>query len=320
MRFLVDWFRIDNPRNGQPMNVATVCRDLRAHERTQVELRRLNESLERRVAERTGELADANEKLVAEMVERERADMRLQELQLALSHAGRLSAAGQMAAALAHELNQPLTAVANSASAARRLLMKGEDIGTVREIVDEIAGQSLRAGQIIRRLRDFVTRGESERQIESVTTLIEEARAFTQASFEALGIQAEFGFDPNATEVFANRIQVQQVLVNMMRNAFEAMAGGQRRQLKISTNRLDEETIEIAVADSGPGLTKEVADQLFEPFVTTKRDGMGLGLSICRSIVESHGGRLWAEANPSGGMVFRFTLPAPPPNGEFHAR
>jgi two-component system sensor kinase FixL len=186
--------------------------------------------------------------------------------------------------------------------------------------MDEIVGQSLRAGQIIRRLRDFVTRGESERQIESVTTLIEEARAFTQASFEALGIQAEFGFDPNATEVFANRIQVQQVLVNMMRNAFEAMAGGKRRQLKISTNRLDEETIEIAVADSGPGLTKEVTDQLFEPFVTTKRDGMGLGLSICRSIVESHGGRLWAEANPSGGMVFRFTLPAPPPNGEFHAR
>ena len=319
MPFLVDWFRIDNPRNGRPMNIATVSRDLRGQKQAEFELRRLNESLERRVSERTVELKSAKEKMEAEMLERERADVRLQELQLELSHAGRLSAAGQMAAAFAHELNQPLTAVANSANAARRLLVKNEreKIGTVCEIMEEIAEQSLRAGQILRRLREFVAHGETEKRVESVETMIEEASAFAQTGFEATGVQTQFKFDPNASEVFANRIQVQQVLVNVMRNAFEAMAAGKERELKVTTGRLDEETIEVAVADSGPGLAPEVAGRLFEPFVSTKRDGMGLGLSICRSIVEAHGGRLWSEPNPGGGTIFRFTLLAA--TGERHA-
>jgi C4-dicarboxylate-specific signal transduction histidine kinase len=303
------------------MNIATVSRDLRAQKRAESELRRLNESLGHRVAERTAELANANEMLVTEMSERQRANTRLQELQLALSHAGRLSEAGQMAAALAHELSQPLTALANSANAARRLLAKDErkKLGTVHEIMEEVAIQSLRAGQILRRLREFVTRGESEKRIESVTTMIQEASAFAQTSSEALGVKLKFHFDPSASHVLANRIQVQQVLVNMMRNAFEAMVGAKQRELSVSTGRVDEETIEVVVADSGPGLATEVADHLFEPFVSTKLDGMGLGLSICRSIVESHGGRLSSEPNPGGGAIFRFTLPAAPIAGERHA-
>jgi PAS domain S-box-containing protein len=308
---LVDWFRIDDPRTGRPMNLATVSRDLSAQKRSEAELRHLAETLEQRVSARTGELADANKQLTREIAERERADARLQELQIELFHAARLSAAGQMAAALAHELNQPLTAVTNYVNAARRLLGKNEhDIGTVREIIDETSVQALRAGQIIRRLRDFLTRGETEKRFESLDTLVEEACALALTGTGALGMRVVFNLDPNASQVFVNRIQIQQVLINLIRNAVEALAESQRRELVIGTAQCDHETVEIAVADSGPGLAKDVLDHLFEPFVSTKHDGMGLGLTICQSIVEAHGGRLGAEPNPGGGTIFRFTLAA----------
>jgi PAS domain S-box-containing protein len=310
--FLVDWFRFDDPRTGRAMNFATVSRDLRAQKRSEGELRHLNETLEQKVAERTGELADANRRLMTEIGEHERADARLEELRLELFHAARLSAAGQLAAALAHELNQPLTAVTNSLNAARRLLAKGarDKIGTASEVMEEAAGQAMRAGQIIGRLRDFLTRGETERRMESVPTMIEQASSLALIGSEALGVKVHFSFDQNAGRAFANRTQIQQVLVNLMRNAVEAMAGGSRRELEVTTASLDEGMIEIAVFDSGPGLAKEVMNHLFEPFVSTKRNGMGLGLSICRSIIEAHGGKLRTESNPGGGTVFRFTLAA----------
>jgi C4-dicarboxylate-specific signal transduction histidine kinase len=241
-------------------------------------------------------------------------------LQVALSHAGRLSAAGQMAAALAHELSQPLAAATNSANAARRMLARSGQAktDTVREILDEISRQSLRAGQILRRLRDFVVRGESDMHVESINTMIEEAIAFARVGYEALGVRVQFKFDPQAQDVLANRIQIQQVLVNLIRNAFEAMESSNRRELVVTTHRLNRETIEIAVIDSGPGLPKEVVAHLFEPFVSTKHNGMGLGLSICRSIVEAHGGALRHGANPEGGTVFHFTLPSASSAGESH--
>jgi C4-dicarboxylate-specific signal transduction histidine kinase len=216
-----------------------------------------------------------------------------------------------MAAALAHELSQPLAAVSNSANAARRLLAQGrhQKIDTVREIMDEIAGQALRAGQILRRLRDFVTRGESERQLEDVQRMVEEASDFTLIGSKFFAAKIRFKFAPDTCNVFVNRIQIQQVLVNIMRNALEAMTDMQQRELSVSTIRLNGETMEIAVADSGPGLLIEIADRLFEPFVSSKHDGMGLGLSISRSIVEAHGGILRYEPNPGGGAIFRFTLP-----------
>jgi C4-dicarboxylate-specific signal transduction histidine kinase len=312
--FLVDWFRIDDLRTGRPMNIAVVSADLTTQKRAEAELRHLNATLEHRVAERTSELAEANEWLLTERMERERTDVRLHELQLELFHAARLSAAGQMAAALAHELNQPLTAAANFINAARRGLANTERHGPdmVREDMKDAARQVLRAGQIIRRLRDFASGGETEKRVESVVTMVEEASALALVGNGALGIEARFRFDPNATWAFADRIQIQQVLVNLMRNALEAMAGIGRRELTISTALLDEETIEIAVADSGPGLARDVVDHLFDPFVSTKARGMGLGLSICRTIVESHGGRIGAAENSGGGLALRFTLPAAP--------
>jgi signal transduction histidine kinase len=311
--FLVDCFRIDDPRTGQPMNVATVSRDLSVQKHSEAQLLHLAEGLEQRVAERTAELAESNCRLIAEIAERERADARLQLLQLEFFHAARFHAAGHMAAALAHELNQPLTAVINSVNAARRLIAR-ENVrrsdSKVAKIMDEALEQALRAGQIIRRLHDFLTRGEAEKRVEDVVPMIEDASELALTGSRNLGVKVRFSFDPGAARVLVDRTQIQQVLINLMRNAVEAMAASDRRELEVRTALVNEETVEIAVADSGPGLSREVADHLFEPFISTKRNGMGLGLSICRSIVEAHGGKLWTRSDRGAGATFCFTLTA----------
>ena len=303
--------------NGRIVGASKIARDITELKQAEAELRRLNETLEQRVVERTAELEELTRKLQAEIVERQRADVRLQELQSELFHAARLNAAGQMAGALAHELNQPLAAAINFVRAAQRQLATGsrDEIETVPEVMDEAAGEVLRAGQIIRRLRDFVRRGETERRIESVVTMVEESSTLALIGARVSGVQVRFYFDPSAMRVLADRIQIEQVLVNLMRNAIEAMAESTRRELVVIAALLDAETVEIAVGDSGLGVAEEVAAHLFEPFVSTKAKGMGLGLSICRSIVESHGGCLRSEPNPGGGMIFRFTLAAVPERG-----
>lgn len=311
--FLVDWFRIDDPRTGRPMNMATVSRDLRGQKQLEDNLRLLNGSLEQRVSARTAELAEALELLTVEGDERMRADSRARELQLELFHASRLSAAGQMAGVLAHELNQPLTAFTNSVNAGRRMMASGADrIDTVREVLDEAADQALRAGEIIRRVREFVTRGETDLRIEKLPDLIREASDLASVGTRSHGVRVRLSFDPRAECVLANRIQLQQVMLNLIRNAYEALAESERRELDVTTSRLDDGAIEIAVSDSGPGFAGDILEHLFEPFHTTKSDGMGLGLSICRTIIEAHGGKLRYEPNCGGGAVFRVTLPFPP--------
>jgi FixJ family two-component response regulator len=236
----------------------------------------------------------------------------VQELQLELFHAARLSAAGQVAAALAHELNQPLTSAVNFVNAARRDLATGDPqrLDVVRADIDEAVGQMLRAGRIVARLREFVTRGETEKRIESVVTMVEEASSLALTGAAALGVEVHFHFDPGALSAVADRIQIQLVLVNLMRNALEAMNDSRRRELTVTTVLVDRHMVEIAVADTGQGLAREMMDQLFDPFASTKRHGMGLGLSICRSIVEAHDGKIWTEENPRGGLIFHFTVPA----------
>ncbi|TWA95921.1 sensor histidine kinase [Bradyrhizobium stylosanthis] len=311
--FLVDWFRIDDKRTGHPTNMASVSRDLRPQKKLESDLRSLNESLEQRVKERTSELAEALERLTIEAEERARADIRAQKLQEELHHASRLSAAGQMAGALAHELNQPLTALTNLVNAGRRMMANGAPyrVETVRDVLGEAAEQGLRAGEIIRRLREFVTRGETEMRIENLPELIREASNLASAGTGPHGVQVRLNFDPRAEAVFASRIQLQQVILNLIRNAHEAMAQSEWRELEVVTARLDDKSIEIAVADRGSGLPDDIVEHLFEPFHTTKVDGMGLGLSICRSIVEAHRGKLAYEPNCGGGAIFRVTLPVP---------
>ena len=310
---LSEWFLIDGFEAGRPTRMATVSRDLSARKRWEEELRDMNETLEHRVADRTRELASANRRLSDAKMERKRTDMRLLELQSELYHAGRVSAAGQMAAAVAHELSQPMSAIANSLGAGRRLIAaKSINIDMMQEVMDEATSQVVRAGQIIRRLRAFVSRGDVVRGAESIMTMIEDARALALANSETLGVTVRFHFDPNPLHAFVDRIQIQLVITNLLRNALDALTHGDRRELSITTSLIDGATIEIAVADTGSGLSKEVEPNLFEPFVSTKRDGMGLGLSLSRSIVEAHGGSLRYEANPGGGAIFRFTLPAAP--------
>jgi C4-dicarboxylate-specific signal transduction histidine kinase len=257
-------------------------------------------------------LADANKRLLAEKLEREQADLRFQKLQDELFRAARFTAAGQMAAALAHEISQPLTAVVNSVNAAKRLLARGGQVNflTAQEVTDEAAEQALRASEIVRSLRQLVSRGETERRIEALPSIIEEASVLVLSSIAPVAVRPRFEFDDSARDVLVNRVQIQQVIVNLIRNAFEAMADQEPQEVTVTTRALDSETIEIAVADIGPGIPGEIAGRLFEPFVSSKHDGMGLGLSISRSIVEAHDGRLTAEPNPAGGTIFRFTLPS----------
>jgi len=309
--FLIDCFRIDDPRNGEPMNVATVSRNLSAQKIAEAELRHLNESLERHVDRRTIELAEAHKQLLADNLEREKANVRFQNLRNELFHMARLTAAGQMATALAHELTQPLTAVINSVNATKRLLAREDRASLViaQEVADEAVAQALRASDIIRGLRQFVTLDETESGTEALPPMIEEAVALALCSVAPLAAHPNFEFDDKATDVFVNRVQIQQVLVNLIRNAVEAMAGQDQREMTLATSVLDDGMIEVTVADIGPGIPGDIAGRLFEPFVSNKRDGMGLGLSISRSIIEAHGGRLTAGPKPGGGTILRFTIP-----------
>jgi two-component system sensor kinase FixL len=263
-----------------------------------------------------GEMRSSNQRFftgfIRDLTERQQTEARLQELQSELVHISRLTAMGEMASALAHELNQPLSAIANYMKGSRRLLENSSDkqSGLLRDAMDKAAEQALRAGQIIRRLRDFVARGESERRVESVKKLVEEASALALVGAKDQGVRVRFQFDPAVDLVLADKVQVQQVLLNLLRNAVEAMETSQTRELVISTAAGKDGMIAIGVADTGSGIAPEMTSQLFQPFVTNKRHGMGVGLSISRTIVEAHGGQIGVEPNPAGGTIFRFTLRA----------
>jgi two-component system, LuxR family, sensor kinase FixL len=247
---------------------------------------------------------------IRDLTERQLTEARLQELQSELVHISRLTAMGEMASALAHELNQPLSAIANYLKGSQRLLEGADDerAATMRDALGKAADQAMRAGHIIRRLRDFVSRGESERRVENIVKLVEEASALALVGVRDRGIRVSFQFDSSVESVLADRVQIQQVLLNLIRNAMDAMETSRSRELVISVMPAGDSQVRISVADTGSGIAPDVAEQLFQPFVTTKRTGMGVGLSISRTIVEAHGGRIWVEANPASGTIFHFTL------------
>lgn len=249
---------------------------------------------------------------IRDLTEPQQTEARLQELQAELVHMSRLTAMGEMASALAHELNQPLSAIANYMKGSRRLLEGNSDerATILRDVMDKAAEQAMRAGQIIRGLRDFVARGESERRVEDVKKLVEEASALALVGAKDRGVRVHFQFDPSIDFVLADKVQIQQVLLNLMRNAIEAMEESEKRELVISTTAVQDNLLEISVADTGVGIPPEISAHLFQPFVTTKRHGMGVGLSISRTIVEAHGGSIAPRANPGGGTAFCFTLSA----------
>ena len=245
---------------------------------------------------------------VRDLTERQEREQRLHEVQAELIHMSRLSELGQMVSALAHEVNQPLTAIHNYLQAGQHLMAAG-DSQKAQALLARAVEQSDRASAIIRRLREFVRKGETARQRENLPKIVEEASALSLVGQKAQGVRVRLHLDPSVAWVVVDKVQIQQVLFNLVRNAVEAMAEGDRRELVIATAHSGKTMAEISVADSGPGLSAKVRARLFQPFVTTKAGGMGVGLSICRSIVEAHGGQMSAHDNPGGGTVFRFTVP-----------
>ncbi len=247
---------------------------------------------------------------VRDLSERVEAEAQLHRVQADLAHASRLSAVGTLASALAHELNQPLTAVANYVSAGRDMIDREAEVDRdiIREALDEAAKEAVRAGQIVRRMRDFVAKGEVDTRILSLGDLINDATTLGLVGAREKGVQWWIEIDPGIENVLADRIQIQQVMFNLMRNAVEAMEESPDKHLMIRAHPCGEEKVEISVSDTGPGITPDIQATLFQPFTSTKGQGMGLGLSICRTIIEAHGGRLSMEAGDYGGTVFKFTL------------
>jgi two-component system, LuxR family, sensor kinase FixL len=263
------------------------------------------------VRDADGKIVGAS-KIARDVTEQRKAENRAAELQFELLHVSRLSAMGQMTAAIAHEVNQPLTAVANYVSAARRTISSlGNDAPVVkaREFMEKAAEQTLRAGAIVRNLRDFVEKRESQHVPHDINKVVTEAVALGLAGAAHIGVKVRLDLDSTLAPVLIDKIQIQQVLLNLIRNSIEAMAVTPERELVLSTAPDAPGFVAVTVADSGPGLADEVAERLFQPFTTTKEQGMGIGLNICHAIIEDHGGRIWLLPDVRKGASFRIRLP-----------
>ncbi len=248
---------------------------------------------------------------IRDLTEQEESAAKLGQARSELARLARLNELGEMASTLAHELNQPLSAIANYVQGCRRMLEKLDDehARRLRGALDETARQAIRAGDIIRHLREFVTRGETDKAPEDIKQLVEEAGALALVGSRERGIKSVFEFGADSGMVLADGVQIQQVLINLMRNAMEAMRDSPRRELVVRTRPLPDDRMLVEVEDTGPGISEEVAERLFQPFVTSKPGGMGIGLSISKRIIESHGGELTMHRNQAGGATFSFTLP-----------
>jgi len=248
---------------------------------------------------------------VRDITERQSTERRLQEMQAELLHVTRLSAMGQMGSALAHELNQPLAAIMNYVKAAQRTIEPLADAKALkaRDLLTKAGEQIGRAGTIIRNLREFIGKREANRREEKLHKIVEEAIALGLVGAADTNVKVKVALDPELPPVLVDKVQIQQVIINLIRNAVEAMQLVSVRQLHIASGLAEPGLAQVTIRDTGPGLPSEVEGRLFQPFVTTKEKGMGLGLTICQSIINAHGGRLWATPNEGAGVSFHFQLP-----------
>jgi two-component system, LuxR family, sensor kinase FixL len=248
-------------------------------------------------------------KIARDVTERRAAEARLADLQSEVVHLARWNMMGMMAATIAHELNQPLAAIANYAAALKRILAGPQfSPAMVDDILEKIAKQRQRASQIVDRMRNQVARGTLERRPENLEEVIAEALELASSTVQKAGAHASMEATAPIAPVLIDRVQIQQVIINLVRNAVEAMERSSIRRVRINSVA-SPDGLRVDIADTGPGLPEDIASRLFEPFVTNKDSGMGLGLSICKDIIESHGGRLWAEPNAPQGTIFSFVLP-----------
>src|SRR3984893_7159912 len=274
-------FRIEDPETGQPVNVGYVCRDITERKRAEAEAREN--------------------------------DRRYREMQMELAHANRVATMGQLTASIAHEVNQPIAATVTNAQAALRWLHAGSShLEKVQQSLTSIVADATRAGEVIDRIRALIKRAPPRKDRLDVNGMILEIIEITRGEALKNGISVLTELADHLPVVEADRVQLQQVLLNLIVNALDAMAAANEgpRQLLISTGKVETSGVLVAVQDSGPGLEDTMLERVFESFYTTKPTGLGLGLSICRSIIEAHGGRLWASTNQRRGATFQFTLPA----------
>jgi PAS domain S-box-containing protein len=273
-------FRIDDPETGQPVNVGNVCRDITERKRAEAEAREN--------------------------------DRRYREMQTELAHANRVAAMGQLTASIAHEVNQPLTGVITYGDACLRWL-DGEvpRIDQARHAVEQMIGSARRASDVIARIRALSRKGALETAQLDINKAIDDVIALIREEINIHGVSLRLDLGALLPPVDGDRIQLQQVIMNLLMNSIQAMSRvtGRPRELRIRTHEHESDQIRVAVEDSGPGIEPENIDRLFNAFFTTKPDGMGMGLSICRSIVERHGGRIWASRNPGAGITVEFILP-----------
>ncbi|KYF69615.1 hybrid sensor histidine kinase/response regulator [Sorangium cellulosum] len=277
------------------------------------ELARARASLELEVARRTEQLRAANERLERELELNRAAELRVQKAQDELAHLNRVSAMSELAASIAHELNQPLAAILSNAQAAQRLLSRAPpDVAEARAALGDIAADGRRAGLVIQRMRAMLRKSELSVAAHEINELVREVVRLMASAALLAGTTVRLELAPGLPPVRGDGIQLQQVLVNLLSNALDAVARRppDARLVVVRTLLADEGPIELSVADAGDGVPPADLERIFAPFFTSKAHGLGVGLAISRSIVEAHGGRLWAESSPGGGATFRCALPA----------
>jgi len=246
---------------------------------------------------------------IAVAAERRERERRLNEMEAVLIHLSRVQELGQNVSTLIHEITQPLAAISMLAQASMRLAKGSTD--QLRETLEPLAEAAVNAMAVVVHLRAFIKNNQPDRRIQQIPEIVEDAiKMASLADISELAIDTRY--QPAATRAFCDRVQIEQVVFNLVRNAVEATAGNAPCVLTIASELTPEGLIQISIADTGPGLPSTVRAKLFEPFITTKASGLGVGLSICRVIIEAHGGQLWAEDNHGGGTIFRFTLPQEP--------
>jgi len=297
---------------GEVLYVHTMVQDITEQRRAEATLQELNEQLEERVKERTAELTRVSEELKAEASERVRAQKEASRHQAQLAYVSRVRSMGELAASISHELNQPLTAVLTNAQTALRLLGKEKpDLKEIQEILEDIVADDKRAGQVIRKLRALFQKEPAAREVVRLDELVTGILPLIRSDAVDADVRINVSSAPNVPPVEVDPVQVEQVVMNLLVNAIDAIGSCESRggEIQVEISRAGKDGVRVTVGDDGPGIPSERIGDVFEPFVTSKAEGLGMGLAICKSILDAHGGTISVESSVPRGCKVSFVLP-----------